>query len=99
MSKINKILQLMELVKKHSYVKKIKRKIRNNTQKCAIKLNFPPTPFTLTITAFHSCIQFLKMCACVYVLYTYIKKRYSAIKKEGKNAICSNMDGPRDYPQ
>lgn len=41
MSKINKILQLMELVKKHSYVKKIKRKIRNNTQKCAIKLNFP----------------------------------------------------------
>ena len=39
------------------------------------------------------------MCACVYVLYTYIKKRSSAIKKEGKNAICSNMDGPRDYPQ
>ena len=22
---------------------------------------------------------------------------YSAIKKEGNNAICSNMDGPRDY--
>ena len=22
---------------------------------------------------------------------------YSAIKKEWNNAICSNMDGPRDY--
>ena len=22
---------------------------------------------------------------------------YSAIKKNEKNAICSNMDGPRDY--
>ena len=29
--------------------------------------------------------------------YTYTMEYYSAIKKEQNNAICSNMDGPRDY--
>ena len=29
--------------------------------------------------------------------YVYTVESYSAIKKEGNNAICSNMDGPRDY--
>ena len=29
--------------------------------------------------------------------YTYTMEYYSAIKKERNNAICSNMDGPRDY--
>ena len=28
--------------------------------------------------------------------YIYAMDYYSAIKKEGNNAICSNMDGPRD---
>ena len=32
-----------------------------------------------------------KMC------YVYTMEYYSAIKKEWNNAICSNMDGPRDY--
>ena len=27
----------------------------------------------------------------------YIMEYYSAVKKEQNNAICSNMDGPRDY--
>ena len=27
----------------------------------------------------------------------YAMEYYSAIKSEGNNAICSNMDGPRDY--
>ena len=27
----------------------------------------------------------------------YTTEYYSAIKKEGNNAICSNMDGPKDY--
>ena len=31
------------------------------------------------------------------VVYTYIMEYYSAIRKEQNNAICSNMDGPRDY--
>ena len=29
----------------------------------------------------------------IYIQWNY----YSAIKKERNNAICSNMDGPRDY--
>ena len=29
--------------------------------------------------------------------YIYTVEYYSAIKKEWNNAICSNMDGPRDY--
>ena len=29
--------------------------------------------------------------------YLYTMEHYSAIKKEWNNAICSNMDGPRDY--
>ena len=29
--------------------------------------------------------------------YIYTMEDYSAIKKERNNAICSNMDGPRDY--
>ena len=29
--------------------------------------------------------------------YIYTMECYSAIKKEQNNAICSNMDGPRDY--
>ena len=29
--------------------------------------------------------------------YIYTMEYYSAIKKEWTNAICSNMDGPRDY--
>ena len=29
--------------------------------------------------------------------YIYITEYYSAIKKEGNNAICSNMDMTRDY--
>ena len=29
--------------------------------------------------------------------YVYTVKYYSAIKNEWNNAICSNMDGPRDY--
>ena len=28
--------------------------------------------------------------------YVYATEYYSAIKKEWNNAICSNMDGPRD---
>ena len=28
--------------------------------------------------------------------YIYTMEYYSALKKEGNNAICSNMDGPRD---
>ena len=28
--------------------------------------------------------------------YIYTMEYYSAIKKEWNNAICSNMDGPRD---
>ena len=31
-----------------------------------------------------------------YVVYLY-NEYYSAIKKEWNNAICSNMNGPRDY--
>ena len=27
----------------------------------------------------------------------YTMECYSATKKEGNNAICNNMDGPRDY--
>ena len=30
--------------------------------------------------------------------FIYTMKYYSAVKKEWSNAICSNMDGPRDYP-
>ena len=30
--------------------------------------------------------------------YIYTMEYHSAIKKEGNNAICSNMDGPSDYP-
>ena len=29
--------------------------------------------------------------------YIYTMEYYSAIKKRWNNAICSNMDGPRDY--
>ena len=29
--------------------------------------------------------------------YIYTMGYCSAIKKEGNNAICGNMDGPRDY--
>ena len=29
-------------------------------------------------------------------MYMYTMEYYSAIKKERNNAICSNMDGPRD---
>ena len=29
--------------------------------------------------------------------YIYTTQYYSDIKKEWNNAICSNMDGPRDY--
>ena len=29
--------------------------------------------------------------------YIYAMEYYSAIKKEWNDAICSNMDGPRDY--
>ena len=29
--------------------------------------------------------------------YIYQVKYYSAIKKQWKNAICTNMGGPRDY--
>ena len=29
--------------------------------------------------------------------YIYGMEYYLAIKKEWNNAICSNMDGPRDY--
>ena len=29
--------------------------------------------------------------------YLYTTEYYSAIKKEWNNAICSNVDGPRDY--
>ena len=29
--------------------------------------------------------------------HIYTMEYYSAIKKEWDNAICSNMDGPRDY--
>ena len=32
-------------------------------------------------------------------MYICIMKYYSAIKKERDNAICNNMDGPRDYPK
>ena len=32
------------------------------------------------------------MCVCICTM-----KCYLAIKKEWNNAICSNMDGPRDY--
>ena len=31
------------------------------------------------------------------MVYIYAMQYYSAIKKEWYNAICSNMDGPRDY--
>ena len=31
------------------------------------------------------------------VVYRYTMEYYSAIKKEWNNAICSNMDGYRDY--
>ena len=31
------------------------------------------------------------------VVYTHTLEYYSAIKKEWNNAICSNMNGPRDY--
>ena len=31
------------------------------------------------------------------IWYIYIMEYYSAIKKEWNNAICHNMDGPRDY--
>ena len=40
------------------------------------------------------------MCVCVYThthTHTHTHEYYSAIKKEWNNAICSNMDGPRDY--
>ena len=30
-------------------------------------------------------------------IYIYTMEYYSAIKKEWNNAICSNMDEPRDY--
>ena len=30
-------------------------------------------------------------------MYIYTTEHYSAIKKERNNAICSNVDGPRDY--
>ena len=35
---------------------------------------------------------------CIHT-HTYIRtmEYYSAIKKNEKNDICSNMDGPRDY--
>ena len=33
----------------------------------------------------------------VDVVYIYTMEYYSAIKKQWNNAICSNMDGPRDY--
>ena len=29
--------------------------------------------------------------------YIYTMEYYSAVKKEGNNVICSNMDGPREY--
>ena len=31
------------------------------------------------------------------VVHIYIMEYYSATKKEWNNAICSHMDGPRDY--
>ena len=31
-------------------------------------------------------------------LHIYVVEYYSAVKKEQNNAICSNMDEPRDYP-
>ena len=31
------------------------------------------------------------------VVNKYTMEYYSAIRKEWNNAICSNMDGPRDY--
>ena len=31
------------------------------------------------------------------MVHIYTMEYYSAIKKEWSNAICSNMDGPRDY--
>ena len=31
------------------------------------------------------------------ICYIHTMKNYSSIKKEWNNAICSNMDGPRDY--
>ena len=31
------------------------------------------------------------------IWYIYTMEYYSAIKKERNNAICRNMDGPRDY--
>ena len=30
-------------------------------------------------------------------MYIYTMEYYSAIKKDQNNAICCNMDGPRDY--
>ena len=37
------------------------------------------------------------VCVCVCVcVYTHTMEYYSAIKKND-SAICSNMDGPRDY--
>ena len=30
------------------------------------------------------------------IWYIYIREYYSAMKKEQSNAICRNMDGPRD---
>ena len=33
----------------------------------------------------------------IYVSNIYTVKYYSVIKKQWNNAICSNMDGPRDY--
>ena len=35
--------------------------------------------------------EWIQMC------YIYTMEYYSAIKKERNNAICSNMDVPRDY--
>ena len=40
------------------------------------------------------------MCVCIYIyiyIYTHTMDYYSAIRKQGNNAVCSNMDGPRDY--
>ena len=67
----------------------------------SIKLN--PVSDCHFINALRVTLEWIKMwcvcvCVCVYI-YIYILKHNGILlshKKEGNNAICSNMDGPRD---
>ena len=43
-------------------------------------------------------VAYVYVCVCVCVYNRlFIIEHYSAKEKEWNNAVCSNMDGPRDY--